>query len=420
LDKNKTVINATGLTLNELPTLNILNENTITGTLKYTNITPFKQYYENGYLGYLYKHKNNQNHDTLFMLYKVSDNVPDGKYELGNDCGMSNLLHMFKKLRILLVIKHNQANNITHKINKTKSQNDIYKPNVIKIIRGLLGIVSNSNNKNIIKPIQKIGSALSQDTKIYPIHLPINKNKLSQTTLTQDIMNIGIYVKLIDKESSYGLIIRKIDKFVFIPVSVFATYRDDYNSITWESIKPMIDINNDIKNIIHIYGYSEPTDLNIKKSLITQIKTCLNNKCDTETPIMQALCNKHQSMNIIHVDNVSINSRPFITSSDIIMMNQQSHGSTTQTPPSLNQYPKLIIESIRGCNSINSTNNTNNQRQLIESLLNQLGILYADNTGKKTILYIKQNNELKEMPLRDFTNPHLSEKPVKYVLVTKG
>ena len=133
---------------------------------------------------------------------------------------------------------------------------------------------------------------------------------------------------------------------------------------------------------------------------------------------MQALCNKHLILNIVSADNVPINSRPFISSTDIFV-NQQLRETTTQTPPSFEQYPKLIVESIKSCNLTNSTNNTNTQIQKIELLLNQLGILYVDNKGQKTILY-SLNNEIKQMSLRNFTNPHLSEKPVKYVLVTKG
>jgi hypothetical protein len=87
-------------------------------------------------------------------------------------------------------------------------------------------------------------------------------------------------------------------------------------------------------------------------------------------------------------------------------------------------YPTLILSNIHGCNpqmynndnGPNQLNNNNSER--ITELNMQLGILYSNDKGQKTILY-SQNNELKEMPLQQFLQIATTDKPVKYVLVSK-
>jgi hypothetical protein len=411
LDKNQTVLAATKLELNSLPTLEKLSEQTnksYTKSQTYQNIPVLKKYYDVGYLGYLYKGENNTGQNTLYMLYKESDTVPNYQHKLDVNIGTEKLLNTYKKLRILVVINDKESSQPLSRIT-TSIQNDPYKK-VTEIISRLLGIVSNNNKTNIIKPLQKIGNALSPDNKIYPIYLPIDKNALLQITLLDDIMYIGIYVKLIDKSDPYGLIIKNADKINFIPVSELRyTNRANYNSITWESINSIIDI----ENIIYIYGYSEPTDQNIQ-SLTKRITSCLAGKKDNNysiDSIGKAIYSKRPTMNIVFSETVTINSLPFISSNDI-KQPEQKYGSTL-TQPGAAQNIHLIMTRINSCPTYNNANN-----QTLNLLTNQVGILYSDNAGQKTILYT-QNRELKEMPLSKFAEMATTEKPVKYVLVSR-
>jgi hypothetical protein len=320
LDKNQTVLEATKLNVNSLPTIEKLSEHTNTNnkrTLTYQNIPVLKKYYDAGYLGYLYKVLHNQDQSTLYMLYNdVKHNATN--LELNNDYRVEDLLNLYPKLRILVVISDEVSSHRSPDANQPKS------------------LVS--PDKNIIPfTLKHSGTSVPRHSEAQPEGWAYNR--VSTVSLTK------------------------------------------------------------------------------------RLTACLDEKQDIRERVGLALYNKRLYMSVVDSDIVNLNSRPFISHTDI-MQTKPTEGISELGQGSGINYPTLILSNIHGCNS-QIYNNDNGPNQLsnqnserITELNMQLGILYSNDKGQKTILYT-QNNELKEMPLSKFAEMATTEKPVKYVLVSR-
>ena len=417
LNRNYKVLKAISPNIEPDKTINTLPE-LIHVNASFKQNSVFDKHYQKGYLGYLYKgiaNKNNKK-NTLFMLYKGDNNVPLDHHELENNYEMQNLLNMYKKLRILVVVDPTKVNiqasevisNI--RIEQFNQLNQRYVPNVQRVITELIGGKSNNAAKIRLAKIQRN----TPDKIIYPINIPVYS---SFPIVTNNLLNndISVYVKLLDSDKSYGFIVNNNNQLSFIPLLNQPT--DTNTQITW-STKGIYD--KFTRN--RIYGYSKLSEgegvytnsqlyeHKIKAAKLHKwIYICLEQKQKHEDKLIKTIANKYKSFDVIPISQLTNTKLPFM------YLNAMNNKYIT---------PSSILENIQFCRGMSSTvnilNNLRDNYNMSNIINKELALLIVNKNGELIIVIPNSDNTFTDISLNDFLkNQATKNNHIKYIIIGK-